>query len=436
MPRTLQTSVTQANSMKKFLILIFWPFVAIAADTGAPANDAGLSKLTLSGAEQLWQARNREIQLARDQVAGVAADRLGAAQRPNPQLSLNTGAIDTGRNAPALGRRVLHDSDMVLRLDQTFERGGKRELRMRAADLRLDAAKHDMADIARQSRIALHQAYYNLALAQEKLRITQENARLSGQTVEATRLRLSAGDVPASDLSRIRVDALRADNDVLQARNDLSQAQTALAYQIGAGQNAASIVAVDAWPAIGTFPAEGMGIENRPDVRAAQMRVQTAEAARDLAQSLKTRDVTLGVQVEHNGSSTPSHSVGFGLSIPLMTGYEYQGEIGRAEANLQSARDALEQTRAQAMTEIGRARSNLETAISQVRRYDDSLLAEAGKALGAAEFAYRHGAIGVMDMLDARRTHKATQMDAAAARADYAKALAAWRFANEEGELQ
>ena len=37
------------------------------------------------------------------------------------------------------------------------------------------------------------------------------------------------------------------------------------------------------------------------------------------------------------------------------------------------------------------------------RRFDDALLREAQRASDAAEFAYSRGAIGVMDLLDARR---------------------------------
>jgi cobalt-zinc-cadmium efflux system outer membrane protein len=62
------------------------------------------------------------------------------------------------------------------------------------------------------------------------------------------------------------------------------------------------------------------------------------------------------------------------------------------------------------------------------------LLAEAKKSSDSAEFAYKNGAIGVMDLLDARRTLRAIQLDAAAAQADYAKALAAWQFGSLQGD--
>jgi cobalt-zinc-cadmium efflux system outer membrane protein len=65
----------------------------------------------------------------------------------------------------------------------------------------------------------------------------------------------------------------------------------------------------------------------------------------------------------------------------------------------------------------------------RVDRFDTQLLAFARKAAEASEFAYKRGALGVMDLLDARRSLNATQLDAAAAHADYAKAFAAWRAA-------
>lgn len=404
--------------MKNILIiLLMWSISAGAAQSGA-----NLAQLTLADAEKMWLQKNRDLQLARDQVAGASADRLSAAQRPNPQLSLNTGSLASGGG--------LKQSDTILRIDQTFERGGKRELRMRSADLRFDAAREDMADITRQSHILLQQAYYDLLLAQEKLEISQSNARSFSQTVDAAKLKLSVGDIAKSELSRIQVDALRAENDVRQAQSDLRQAQVALAYLIGTEPDATLIHAADPWPATQLPPNdESMQIDNRPDVRSALLRVQAAETARDLAYSLKTRDVTIGAQFERNGSNSPSHSIGFGVSIPLMTGYEYQGEIGRAEADLLAASDTLERTRAQASTEIARYRDSLESAAERVQRFENSLLAEATNALNSAEFAYRHGALSVMDLLDARRIHKATLLDAAAAHADYAKSLAAWRHA-------
>ena len=79
-----------------------------------------------------------------------------------------------------------------------------------------------------------------------------------------------------------------------------------------------------------------------------------------------------------------------------------------------------------ARSDIAKARSDVDAAAERLARYRDSMLAAAKKSADSAEFAYKNGAIGVMDLLDARRTLRAIQLDAAAAQADYAKSLAAW----------
>ena len=64
---------------------------------------------------------------------------------------------------------------------------------------------------------------------------------------------------------------------------------------------------------------------------------------------------------------------------------------------------------------------------------ETELQPQAEKSAAAAEFAFRNGAIGVMDLLDARRTLRAVQVEAVAARAEHARALAALRAGVEFG---
>lgn len=425
--------------MKLFIALfIFCGFYLCGSVCAVAATSAAAPSLPLSlaTAEQLWLAKNRELQIARDQIAGVVADRTTAAQRPNPQLSINTSSIATGEP------QSMRQADSVVRIDQTIERGDKRSLRLRGADLLIAATRADYDASQRQGRVALYNAYYDLLLAQQKFQIVVDNANLYAQTLQATQLRLRAGDIAAADVARLQVDALRGDNDRQQAQNDLRQAQLWLAYLIGAERDAVLLRATDNWPQVQSVPLDagdnidnlnGFNIANvfnaRPDLQAAQRRVQAADAALQQALALRTRDVTVGLQVEHNGQNRPLNTVGVGISVPLLTGYEYQGEIARARADLITAQDTLDQLRAQVRGEINKTHSDYAAAAAQVTRFDNSLLTMAQRALDAVEFAYRHGATGTLDLLDARRTYKAILLDAATARANYAKAAVAWQVA-------
>ena len=119
---------------------------ATAAGAAAPGPKAELHVAGLGW----WQ--NRELRLSREAVGQAAADIESAAARPNPTLSFNVSSIYTqhGIGAGAPGDKRM---DSVVRIDQTIERGGKRDSRERQAEARQFAAAFDLADTLRRKRI-------------------------------------------------------------------------------------------------------------------------------------------------------------------------------------------------------------------------------------------------------------------------------------------
>ncbi len=412
---------------------------AVAAEP--PAAQASLSsdleQLTLRQAEIFFAARNRELQFGRRLVEGAEADRLSASARPNPNVFANTGKFNS-RQGSYNGDLRDKQMDTVFGVQQLFERGNKRELRMDIADSVIQANRGDFAEIRRQQKVALYAAYYDLVAAQERVRIAAETAASFQKTLNAVERRLKAGDISAADVARIRVDALRAQNDARTAVAERAKAQTQLAYVIGAERDAVRIKATDGWPVAGVDPAEAeidKALAGRADVLAAQARVTAAEKNRELARALRTRDVTGAVQFEHFPGDFSNNTFGVGVSIPLFTNYYYEGEIRRAEVDLSLARENYERVRALALGEIVARRADLDAARERVQRFEGALLKEAQRAADAAEFAYSRGAIGVMDLLDSQRQLYATRLEAAGTQADYAKSLASWQAAIAAAEL-
>jgi len=427
-------------------MLLGFAFAAQAPATfGQPAD---LGALTLVHAEQLLRSRNRELQAARRTLEAAQANTLSAGARPNPTLSLGVGAINPSAGVgggPWRDRTV----DSSIRIDQVIERGDRRELRLANARSLEAASAEDFSDTFRLQRLALRAAYYDLLLTQDKVDIARDTTSLFEGSLKAAELRLKAGDIARADVARLRVDALRAQNEARAAEADRRRAQLALAYLIGAEARASDIRAADPWPSPAVLEAAADVvdelIERRPDVRAAKSRVEGAQKARELARSLRTRDLTVGAQFDHYPLGTGANTNTFGsgnsygvfMSIPLFARYYYEGEIQRSEVDYNAALEALDKVRAQARAELSRTLSDLQAAAERLRRYDESLSVEAKKAADAVEFAYKNGAIGVMDLLDARRTLRTIQIDSATARNDYSKALAAWeagtrRFGSEE----
>jgi cobalt-zinc-cadmium efflux system outer membrane protein len=236
----------------------------------------------------------------------------------------------------------------------------------------------------------------------------------------------------------VQVDYERAQNDARGAQAELGRARLALAYIIGAEHAAAELQATDLWPAPESVDISDLdrAIETRPDVLAAKSRVEVAEKLRDLARAQQTRDISVGIQYERwIPGNVASNAVGLGVSIPLFTGYDFSGDIQKAEVDRYAALDAVARVRAIAATDLRRSASDLNAAAERVERYDKSLLGAAGRSAQAAEFAFQRGAISVLEVLDARRTLRAVQIESVAARADYAKALSAWRASGTTADL-
>lgn len=422
------------HARRLFLLISLGPVVAWAQASAGAGQTPDLGALSLRDAEVLLVARNRDLQLARRATQAAEASSIIAGAPPNPQFTWTTQNINPSKGIGA-GPPWDKTVDTILRVDQLIERGGKRELRKAAAERLVAAAGAELDDVLRQQRLALAAAYYDLLAAQDRVAVAAETAALWRQSVTATELRLKAGDVAAADLARLRVDELRAQNDLRTAQAEQARAQVALGYLIGAEQQAAMIRAAGPWPAPGAVAAavpDDATIDRRPDVRAAMNRVEATQKGRELARALRTRDVTVGLQYEHWPTSSTNdqgtgNSFGFSISVPIFARYHYDGEIARAEAEFSIAGDELERVRAQARSQAVQALAELRAAADRLERVERDLLVEARRAADYAEFAYRNGTISVTELLDARRTLRATQLDAAQSRADYAKALAAWR---------
>lgn len=442
--------------------LLFTPFAQAqeGADTAplvqaaspAPVVQAGLS---WQEAEQMLLANNPDLAQARSAADGARADVQMADTSPNPVLSVSTQNINPSRG---LGSGSLIDKrmDSIIRLDQTIERGGKRDWRVRAAQHAEQASTADLADVQRQLRTNLAAAFVDVMAAQLRHRISEEDAALANRMLVVAEQRQRAGDMAGVDVARVRADTARAENDVAQIALDHYRAQLALTALLGNRLPASSLRVQETW-AMDAPPAtarrEGKApqsewhgepgriestdaiepdwqhaIERRADVRAARQRVEQADALRQLASAQRTRDVSVGVQFEHyppDGSRT----FGVFLSVPIFVGNDYRGDIAKAEAVYLAAQQQLESVRIAATNDVLRLQAEYASQLSRYQRVKDQVLPAAEKAGEAAVTAFRIGGIALADYLDIHRSLRAARLEAVQAHAEAARAWYALRFA-------
>jgi cobalt-zinc-cadmium efflux system outer membrane protein len=403
----------------------------------------------LTLAEVLQAARDTtEVAVARQSVRAAEADVQAADHAPAPVLSTKLSSIDlqNGIGAGAPGRKRI---DTALGIDWTWERGGKRMARTQTAQRAVEAAQGDLDETRVQQSIAAGSAFYDLLAAQDRLQEVGEIERSAAQLSASAQRRVQAGDLPAQDASRVQIESERSRVDTRAAQLERDRAQIALAHLLGPaqasnGQPLASVASVtstmadpSAWPATAiatataTMPAIDADIDalvdSRADVRAAAARVAAAEAALAVAEAQRSADVTLGVSLDHY-PGTSNRLLEVRASMPLNWGYRFEGEIGRAQAQLMQAQDLLAQARLDARLDLQRVRTEADIQARRWQAFEADILSRARQVADSAELAYRKGAMSLSDLLDARRTLRTTQLDAITARADHAKAALAWRL--------
>jgi cobalt-zinc-cadmium efflux system outer membrane protein len=407
----------------RFRLLLLPLLFSVASAHAAP--------LTLAEAETRLLQSNHAVLAARRALEGATADITTAGQAPNPTLSYS--ATDYSPRS-GVGRGSLGDKrlDQTVLIQQQFERGNRRELRRTGAEALAQAAEADYADTRRQQRLALHQAWFDWLAAAEKKRLLSETAELYKRGMVAIDLRLRLGDVSRVEAGRLRIEALRAENEARGASADYDKTRNEVAFLIGEA-DARQLEPALIWPPLQPADMAGTDLrrDERPDVRAANSRVQASERRRELARSLTTRDITLGAQVERDPATMAGVTYGLTVSVPLFVRYGYEGEKARAESDYYAAQEEGERIRQRVSVEIGRARADLAAATEKLQRIESETLPQAREVGAATEFAYRKGALNLNDLLDARRILRAVELEAVAARADHAKARAAWLAATE-----
>jgi cobalt-zinc-cadmium efflux system outer membrane protein len=391
----------------------------------APLPAAAVGALSLPEALARVAACHPDVRAARAALAGAGADVQIAGQAPNPQLTVGAGSIGTALGNGPLWRKTY---DQSVRVDQLIERGNKPALRRAAAQAARQAAEADLADAQRRAAQAVAHLHQDLWATQGRVAQLQAAVDLSTQSLQALERRVRAGDAPALDVTRFRLDDARLQADLRQAQADAADGQRQLALLIGAAEVAAQLQPLAA--ALPPLPERMVNAtEQRADVAAAQARVSAAEQARDLAAASRTRDVTVGLQVDRwptsatNGSGT-GNTVSLSASVPLFIRHNSEGELARAEADLAAAQEALHRTRAAAQAELASAQAQARAAQDRRRLVAAELEPAAEQVAAGAELAYRRGASSALELLDARRSLRAVRIERLNADAALAKALA------------
>jgi cobalt-zinc-cadmium efflux system outer membrane protein len=424
--------------LQRLLLLFCTVTVAVSwatwAQTPAPqapsppaqalAQNPASVTISLDDAIQMAFRHNHNLLAARTTIQQSEAEEITANLRPNPVILSDWQFLPIFQPSQFSADYLDNTAQFDLGISYLFERGKKRQHRLRAARDATAQTRSLVADNERGLAFSVASGFINVELAESTLALAQQDLQSFQNTVEIAQARYKAGDIGEGDLLKIKLQMLQFQTDVSQAKlarvEELSDLRQLLGYES---------IAPD-YDVVGSFdyqPVKGnvddfqaMALQNRPDLRAAQQGVTAANSLHALQQAIGKRDITGEVNYTHIGYLNDISLFGQ-MQMPIFD--RNQGEIARAAYAVTQAQEQERFANGQVMTDVRDAFENLRTNDQVVGLYRSGYLDEARESRDISEYAYRHGAASLLDFLDAERSFRATQLAYRQALASYLLAL-------------
>jgi len=391
---------------------------------------------------------NHDVAMAQSMVKAAMGDVVAADRSPFPVLTSKASSMDL-QNGLGSGS-LIYDKriDKSFGIDWTWERGEKRALRTQTAKALSQSSRLDLEETVIGQQILALNAFFDLFAAQsreDEITFIAQNYAKSFQTAQ---IRLKTGDISAQEAARISIEYQRSLTDVNSAQLERQKAALALAQLTRLQGSPLSWRIQQSWTEFGSLGHSSVqkdamknvmlaledAVDKRPDVISAKTKVGASQAYLELVQSQKKADITWGASLDHY-PGTSNRLLELRLQVPIQWSYGYEGEITRAQAQLEQAIGLLEKTRLIAKTEIMTLHQDLLISAERNASYVETIIPQSDAVLKQAEFAYSKGALSLTDLLDARRTYRATRIDAIGVHSELAKAVGIWKLRTESHDI-
>jgi cobalt-zinc-cadmium efflux system outer membrane protein len=398
----------------------------LSAASGAAAQTPAQVRVTLDQAIDLARQHNHALLAARTTIQQNQAQEITANLRPNPVLAGDTQFLPLFNPGNFNADYFQQSAQFDIGLSYLFERGGKRQHRLQAARDQTAVTTAQVSDSERALTFNVASQFIAALLADSNLEFSEQDLASFQQTVNVSQERFNAGGMSQGDLLKIKLQLLQFQMDVSSARLARVQALATLRQLLGyeSVPENYEVSGSLAYQPVGLSQDQlrALALQQRPDLRAAQLAVTAAESQRALAVANGKRDFTAQISYSHVADSNSASLFG-NIEIPLFD--RNQGEIARTAFAITQSQHLSDEQSSIVMTDVVNADEAVRTAASVLMLYDGGYLQQAQDSLDISQYAYQRGAATLLDFLDAQRSYRTTQLA-------YRQALATHMLAVEQ----
>jgi len=395
----------QCVTVASVLVMFFSSGLLWAQDTySVPRN-----KLVLPDLIQEALARNPELVAARKQWE-VATNRIAQARSlDDPILSVQLW------NIPQPFKATQADNT-IFGLSQSLPFPGKLALKGDVASRSAEMTEQMLRAKERELVARLKQAYYDLFLAQKAVQIHHEQVELLRQFVAIANAKFRGGMGSQADVLKAQVELslLLQHLPVLEQRRKTGEAMlnTLLdrdpASPLDMAQEPAQLPLKESVDHL-----HRLALNDRPELKAAELDVQRSEQSRALAQRQYYPDFNVAFQRFQNYQANDGFGAYVAMSIPFAfwTKPKYDAGVQEAEAAVSVAQAQQHTLENMTRFQINDLLAKLRATDQVATLYRTTILPQAEQSLESARVGYRAGKGGFLDLIDTQRAWRGFQLE-------------------------
>lgn len=373
----------------------------------------------------LWGAALQAQEIGYDDFMRQVAERNAGylAEKYNVEIAVANARAAKIFNDPELSFGYSNNQDWSMQMGRSYETcisytmslGNVRGARMKVSMTEQQIAEKAVADYLCNLKAEAATAYAEAWCAAAKEKIMYDAYSNMLKIAAGDSLRLSAGEVNATDALQSAMEAKRMKNDWLSSVSEAKNAFTRLSSY--AGGIAVSGVQ-DMLPGASVTVDKSLSqlqeiaLDNRCDLHVALLSKQLSENNLKLVRASRSMEISLNAGYSYNtevrneiAPAPKFHGFSAGVSVPLKFSSANKGEVMAAKAAVLQSEKALEAAELQIRSEVSMAYESYQTAENILDTYASSISEDAKTILENRVFGYKSGDSRLFELLEAQRAY-------------------------------
>ncbi|MBS1575977.1 MAG: TolC family protein [Bacteroidetes bacterium] len=349
-----------------------------------------------------------------------------------PTMNLNVGAnrtwlsqnsLNGSLNNSIINNNYLDDYGATLGLSWEADIWGKAKMQKEGALANYFAQKENLSALKTRIIVQVVQAYYNLISLDEQLKVAQRNVELGDSTLNIIRLQYNSAQVSSLAVEQAAAQKKTAELLIPLAKQDITVQENALSILCGSYpdsiERTGSFVAVMTEEIFPTGVPANL-ISRRPDVKAAEYAVVSANARTGLAKAAMYPTISLTPSVGLNSyrfnnwfdfPGSVIKTIGANLTQPIFQKKSLKTAYEIAQLEQQKAAVEFKQSVLIAVGEVSDALARSKYADERLVLVQEKMTA-LSKATNDAMLLYRSSMATYLEVITAQNNALQNELDA------------------------